>query len=149
MNAVFDELFPNVDQQPEPKAAKAQVGEDLLVMHRSKRFKRLDLDYYTVLDDKISAKACLELHPFVDNGKGMLTHKGKAPLCHLPAECFFVNRFEQTGAGLAMNLEACVHDLLCDNILLHHTDTLAATSLRLCVRRKVVIISTAMVVKDR
>jgi hypothetical protein len=79
-------------------------------MHRQNALDRLQLQDDRLLDDDVSEIGALETNIFVDDRQRHLPPERQAAMREFPAEAFFVNRFEQTGAQFPVHLDGETDD---------------------------------------
>ena len=64
VEALLEQWDVEVDQETEGKAGEFEIGDDLRLMHRKKRFNGLELDQYLLGDDQIGTEAAIEAKSF-------------------------------------------------------------------------------------
>ena len=84
---------------------KAQVGKELLVVHRSQHFHRLELDREGVVHQQVHPQSLVEAHPVELEWHRFLPFHPQATLLQRPGQHHLVNRLQQPWSQLLVNME--------------------------------------------
>src|SRR4051812_30787835 len=80
LNALFDELCVEVNQEAEPVSGQLEIGQELRFVNRVQLLDGLDLDDVAVFNQQVEPVARLESDFFVDHRDGKLRLYAQAPL---------------------------------------------------------------------
>jgi len=96
-----------VDQQADPFVGQLKVGQKLGLVNRQQFLNGFQFQDDFVLHDQIDLVTTIRFQTFVVDRQDHLPLKAHLPKAKLVAKAFFVSRFQETGAEVAMDLKRC------------------------------------------
>jgi hypothetical protein len=99
-----------IDQQAERKAHQSQVGEQLLVVDGGELLDGFEFDHKATLDHQIRPKTLVEANPALFNRDRLLAHDGPAMVLQDFGQDRLVNRFQQAGPQVAVQVKCGIDD---------------------------------------
>jgi hypothetical protein len=119
LNAVLDQMLPEIDKEAESLVHGAQIGQDLLTMDRIQRSGRFQLHDHEIIDDQISAETFVEPNPIPRDRNSYLSFHGVAMFAQFMRKQDFVYDFEDAWPEPGVQAVGSVNDHSRDFILFH------------------------------
>ena len=119
LNAVLDQVFAEVDKEPQSLIHQPQIGQDLFAVDRIERDDRFHLHDHEIIDDQVGAEAFVEPDSIPRDRNSYLSFHGVAVFAQFMRKQDFVYDFEDAWPEPGVQAVSSVNDLSRDLILFH------------------------------
>jgi len=119
LNAVLDQMLPEIDKEAESLVHQPQIRQDLFAVDRIERSDRFQLHDHEIIDDQISAETFVESDPIPRDRNSYLSFHGVAVFAQFMRKQDFVYDFEDAWPEPGVQAVGRVNDHSRDFILFH------------------------------
>ena len=124
-DSVFDQHLPDVDQQPKAFVSETNVGDDLFLVNGIGLLDGFQFDNDLVVHDEVGAKAFVKGHVLESNEDRDLSLNSQPSPFQKFRQYGLVNRFQQSGAKLSVNLVRAINNDFGDLVFTHRTRSIS------------------------
>ncbi|CAN5658952.1 hypothetical protein BH11VER1_BH11VER1_36460 [soil metagenome] len=110
MKALLEGEGSKIDEQPNREVHQAQVGEELFAMDRGELLDGLEFHDHAAFYEKIGTESLLENHFVIFKPDDLLPFHLETPFFQSPGQDHLINRLQQPGPGVLMDLDGGVND---------------------------------------
>src|SRR5437773_18838 len=119
LNAVFDHVLAEIDEEAESFIHQPQIGQDLFAVNRIECRDRFHFHDHAIVDDQVGAKAFVEPDPIPRDRNRYLSFHGVAVFAQFMRKQDFVYDFEDAWPEPSVQAIGSVNDHSRDFILFH------------------------------
>ena len=119
LNAVFDHVLAEIDEEAESFIHQPQIGQDLFAVNRIECRDRFHFHDHAIVDDQVGAKAFVEPDPIPRDRNSYLSFHQVAMFAQFMCKQDFVYDFEDAGPEPSVQAVGRVNDHSRDFILFH------------------------------